>query len=47
MGRAKWRILHVPHGTARHFDAEGSNEFIATGTGSNWKLKSYGLRFKG
>src|SRR5436190_17461256 len=23
MGRAKWRILDAPHGTARHFDANG------------------------
>ena len=22
MGRAKWRILHAPHGAARHFDAK-------------------------
>src|SRR5678815_5151307 len=24
MGRAKWRILHAPLGTARHFDAKGT-----------------------
>src|SRR5437588_5833631 len=23
MGRAKWRILHAPHGTARHLNAKG------------------------
>src|SRR5437899_4423455 len=40
MGRAKWRILHAPHGTARHFDAKGIQRVYRSfssriGTGSN------------
>jgi hypothetical protein len=43
MGRAKWRILHAPHGTARHFDAKGIQRVSRcyssrTWTG-NWKGK--------
>jgi hypothetical protein len=57
MGQAKWRIPHVrfvrdvSHENARHFDAKGIQQTdrsssSRTGTGSNWKLKSYGIRFK-
>ena len=52
MGRGKWRIPHVrfvrdvSHENARHFDAKGIQQTdrsssSRTGTGSNWKLKSY------
>ena len=54
---AQWRIPHVrflrdvSHGNARHFDAKGIQQTdrsssSRTGTGSNWKLKSYGICFK-
>src|SRR4029077_11458319 len=54
MGQAKWRIphvrfvRHVSHGNARHFDAKGiqwvyRSSSSRTGTGSNWKLKTYGI----
>ena len=41
----------VPHENARHFDAKGIQQTdrsssSRTGTGSNWKLKSYGTCFK-
>ena len=49
MDRAKWRILHVPHGTARHFDAKGTQRVYRcssarprTGTG----VKTYGIRLR-
>ncbi len=47
MGRAKWRILHVPHGTARRFDAKGIQQLYryssAPSRTGNWKLKTYGI----
>jgi len=57
MGQAKWRISHVrfirrvSHGNARHFDAKGLQRSDRSSssrarTGSNYKLKSYGIRFK-
>ncbi len=57
MGQAKWRIPHVrfvrdvSHENARHFDAKGIQQTdrsssSRTATGSNWELKTYGLRFK-
>src|SRR5437867_4946851 len=57
MGQAKWRIPHVrfvrdvSHENARHFDAkEIQRVYRPSGwriaTGSNWKLKAYGIRFK-
>src|SRR5436189_5801100 len=51
MGRAKWRILHAPHGTARHFHANGIQRVYRssssrTRTASNWKVKTYGICFK-
>jgi hypothetical protein len=57
MGQAKWRIPHVrfvrdvPHGNARHLEATGIQQTdpsssSRTGTGSNWKLKTYEIRFK-
>jgi hypothetical protein len=29
MGRAKWRILHVPLGSTRYLDAKGDPETIS------------------
>jgi hypothetical protein len=57
MGQAKWRIPHVrfvrdvSHENARHFDAKGIQQTdrsssSRTATGSNWELKTYGVRFK-
>ena len=44
-------IPHVPQTPARHFDAKGIQQTdrsssSRTGTGSNWKLTSYGTCFK-
>src|SRR5206468_9886669 len=57
MGQAKWRITHVrfvrdvSHAHARHFDAKGTERVYRSsssriGTGSSWRLKTYGTRFK-
>jgi len=57
MGQTKWRIPHVrflrdvSDENARHFDAKGIQQtdrssLSRTGTGSNWKLKRYGICFK-
>src|SRR5438874_6412850 len=50
MGRAKWRILHAPHGRARHFDAKRIQRVYRCSSSrprtGNWKVKTYGIRFK-
>jgi hypothetical protein len=54
MGQAKWRIpqvrflRRVSHGNARHFDAKRIQRIDRSSssrarTGSDWKLKSYGI----
>src|SRR5207245_6926051 len=50
MDRAKWRILHAPHGTARHFDAKGIQRVYRCSSArpriENRKVKTYGICFK-
>jgi hypothetical protein len=56
LGQVKWQIPHVrfvrdvSHENARHFDAKriqriDRSSSSRTGTGSNWKLKSYGIGY--
>ena len=49
MGRATWRILHAPHGTARQFHANGIQRvcscYLSRPRTGNWKVKTYGTCF--
>jgi len=38
MGRAKWRILHAPHGTARFIDAKSHQVMERKGLVYQYKL---------
>ena len=48
-GSRKWRILHAPHGTARHFHANGIQRvcscYLSRPRTGNWKVKTYGTCF--